>query len=823
VRNAAAIALLPLFVALLALQTGDSPPAEKRKDEELAARLLRTDSRAPYVHRLTLYDHEGKAIDPADENAKPYSPKMTCGKCHAYAEITCGWHFNSGSSDLAGFGAKDGKPTGATSQPAVQHGRPGEPWILADARLGVQIPISTRGWPGTFTPAQVGLSNWQFTLMFGRHLAGGGLAEPDEKTIAASAEAKRWAISGTLEIDCMVCHAALASGYDAGEIERQIERQNLRWSPTAALGLGIIRGDARGVSNDFDPESPGAVDRPDLTLPKVQYDKARFDGDNRVHFDIVRDPPSERCYHCHSTRYVGAGATPNWHRQPDVHLAAGLSCSDCHRHGIDHVAVRGAPGEELRRSDASVAALSCAGCHLANDPARGKGGGYPAPRPQHVGIPPVHFERLTCTACHSGPWPNDWARKLQTSLSHGLGVSTKERHEDALPEIIEPVFIGKNSWKWVTLGHVSLPESITPARMTWPSYWAKQKPGGLEPIPLEVVTKAAGRSVPRVKGQSYEQANLPLSDEQVTTILGALAGKVGNEGQAVYVHDGDVLKLDENGKLVGRDTKSQAPYLWPLAHDVRPAQQALGVRGCSDCHHTSSRFYFGYAAASQPAVSNPPIEMRQMFGADRGLSHAWAATFTGREAFKWFGWILVGITSLGLLRSGSGTVARVAPVGSAVGGGSNVLAVRGGGWERMASGLLFIGILSQAATSFGAKWLGGSVSGWTLLIHVSLAPLFLIGLTLTALLRAEHCRFGVETPKRLSVTQKILFWIVMPLGLVVAATMLAAMLPLFGTESMRWLIKVHEVSGLLLLIATAVHLIASMPRKLRDSARPVQA
>lgn len=801
-RIAALVVLVPLLIALLAVQVGDAPASESARDNEPAAKLLRTDSRAPYVHRLTLYDHDGQAIDPADENAKPYSPKMTCGKCHAYAEISCGWHFNSGSADLAGVAAKNEKGGTATTRPAVQHGRSGEPWILADARLGVQIPISTRGWPGTFTPEQVGLSNWQFTLLFGRHLAGGGLSEPDAKTIGGSAEAKRWAISGTLEIDCMVCHAAMASGYDPGEIERQIERQNLRWSPTAALGLGIIRGDARGVSNDFDPESPGSIDRPDLTLPKVQYDKTRFDGDNRVHFDIVGDPPSERCYHCHSTRHVGAGAMPEWQRQPDVHLAAGMSCTDCHRHGINHDVARGDPAEALRRGDPQIAAVSCEGCHIATNVAAAVGGGYPAPRPEHAGIPPIHFEKLTCTACHSGPWPDTWARSVQTALAHGLGVSTKERREDSLPHMVEPVFARDDA------------KHIGPYRTMWPAFWAKRNASGLiTPIPVETVTKAAGRALPRVKGQSFEQPAGLLSDDQIDTVLNALKTKVGDNETPVYVRNGRVHEIGGKGSPIDvhwTDGDGTGLVRWALAHDVRPAARALGVRGCTDCHGSDSPIYFGRAAVSQPAASVPAPAMHDLHGSNPRLAGAWALTFVGREAFKWMGWILVGITSLALLRPLAGGIARVAPIGIASGGNGDSAKARTASLERFASALLLLGILSQAATSFGAKWVGGSVSGWTLLIHVSLAPIFLIGLALTAMLRTQHCRFGIETPLRLSAAQKVLFWIILPLGVVVAATMLVAMLPLFGTESMRWLIEVHEVAGLLLLVLTLVHLVVSI-------------
>ena len=42
--------------------------------------------------------------------------------------------------------------------------------------------------------------------------------------------------------------------------------------------------------------------------------------------------------------------------------------------------------------------LTCEGCHA-------EGNAMGAPHPDHEGIPPVHFAKMTCTACHSGPLP----------------------------------------------------------------------------------------------------------------------------------------------------------------------------------------------------------------------------------------------------------------------------------------------------------------------------------------------------------------------------------------------------------------------------------
>jgi hypothetical protein len=128
----------------------------------------------------------------------------------------------------------------------------------------------------------------------------------------------------------------------------------------------------------------------------------------------------------------------------DVHLAAGLTCVDCHRHGIDHRMVRGYATEAPDRGEPEIATFSCEGCHLgvggAADPLVALGGRYGAPHPQHAGLPPLHFDKLTCTACHSGPWPETYAKRFQTAMAHGLGLPTRERTDDDWPRIVGPIF-----------------------------------------------------------------------------------------------------------------------------------------------------------------------------------------------------------------------------------------------------------------------------------------------------------------------------------------------------------------------------------------------
>ena len=475
------------------------------------AQPLRSDSRAGYVHRLTLYDIDGKVIDPKEQPIRPYSPHATCGKCHAVGSIRRGWHFNADLPDAA-------------------PGRPGEPWILTDRRTGTQLPVSARRWPGTFSPAEAGLSGFQFTLAFGRHMPGGGFGDPPKKAADDSPEAVRWGISGNLEIDCLFCHTG-ETQHDPDEAARQVEYQNFRWRPTAALGVAAIRGEARKIPDDFDPDAPPNPDFPDRALPIIDLNGVRFDADNRVLFNVPRDAPPGRCYFCHTVRPVGPGSPPPWQTAGDVHLAAGMICTSCHRNDVGHM---------ISRGDDRATGLSCEGCHLgvegAGDPTTAQGGRYGAPHPVHRGFPPIHFEKLTCTACHSGPWPGENVRRVQTSMAHGLGLASKDRRDDDPPAIFEPVF-------------ASQPDgTIAPHRMVWPAYWGWLLNGVVRPVPLESARRAAGPQP-------------PVTLEQIGAVLAALAAQTPAEGEPVCIRDGYLYRRTSAGQVEKSAHAAARPYL----------------------------------------------------------------------------------------------------------------------------------------------------------------------------------------------------------------------------------------------------------------------
>ncbi len=521
-------------------------------------------SRAVPVHLIGLFDEDGEKILPDDKLVMPLSTKQTCGACHDYNSISGGWHFNSVDSN-------------------VPAGRSGQAWIYVDSRTATVIPLSYRNWAGTFRPEQAGLSAWQFTQLFGRQMPGGG---PGELGSNNPDEIMRTFVSGKLEINCLACHSR-HPGQDGAEYADQTARQNFRWAATGASGLATVTGIAKDMPDTYDYKLPTAQDNP----PSVTYHKDIFDKKEKVLFDVVRKAPVERCYFCHSNIDLNTSSSEKWAKDEDVHLAGGLLCVDCHRNGLEHNITRGYEGEEAVSSNKTAAVSSCRGCHLPLDACSIPGSGrMGAPVPEHRGIPVVHFDKLSCTACHSGPWPAEKTLRTKTSRAHGLGTHNVNKSNDALPYIETVVFARRADGK------------IGPHKLIWPAYWGNLKGETVTPIAVETVRTIAGSIItgekPVIAGNWPE-----LTVEQVAAALSALSLDKFVDGKAVYIAGGKLYSLDDKGGLVGSEHEAARPYLWPIAHDVRPAAQSLGVRACQDCHSISAPFLFGEVAVDSPIVS----------------------------------------------------------------------------------------------------------------------------------------------------------------------------------------------------------------------------
>jgi len=109
------------------------------------------------------------------------------------------------------------------------------------------------------------------------------------------------------------------------------------------------------------------------------------------------------------------------------------------------------------------------------------------------------------------------------------------------------------------------------------------------------------------------------------------------KGTAVYVSGGIVYKPGEAGSLDEQDGHPAAePYMWPIAHGVRPAAQSLGIRYCTDCHATDAPFFFGDVGVDSPiaAASEKVRRMAEFQDVDATYAKMFAMSFVFRPMLK---------------------------------------------------------------------------------------------------------------------------------------------------------------------------------------------
>jgi hypothetical protein len=411
-----------------------------------------------------------------------------------------------------------------------------------------------------------------------------------------------------------------------------------------------------------------------------------------------------------------------------------------------------------------------------------------APYPQHPGIPAVHFEKLSCTVCHSGSLPLKTLRRVRTSRANRLGIYGIAQWFTEWPHMVEPVFARDSTGK------------ISPHRLIWPAFWARLEGERIYPIEPPDVEEAAGSlltaeqdvgevlkiltlyadiqgipvlvlsgkvyepnvdSLLDVSPYSGEQTELEmfwgvkangeitslipdfdpeaedqdvdaeiriqnilialsrlddapgkpalfykkamyqltegyleklespkeavdtaelvwlkdeervpvvsdfqiqaiketvgfeqtLTEDQVKLILQILSrkGESKDNQQAlsdskeaveketyVYLSGGRLFRLDADGSLLADSHPAAEPVVWPLGHRVRPAQQSLGVNGCTDCHTEGSAFFFGKIIGTGP-LKTGRVEERSahMFmDLDKPYQKLFGLSFRVRPVFK---------------------------------------------------------------------------------------------------------------------------------------------------------------------------------------------
>ena len=692
--------LTPLLLLLLA------PLVASGQDKAAASAAKKrphTDSRMPFVHRIQVRDAQDNPITVPKESKDGKPPHVnlmaintTCGKCHDYPAITQGWHFNM-------------------ADPNVHPGRAGEPWILTDEAVledaknpplntRTQLPLSYRKWPGTWHPSTVGLNDWKFAYAFARQHPGGGILE--------SSNDQRFNVTGHLANDCLVCHVD-DNSYDLqARYDQIVKKQNFKYASLVAAGVGSAERSRERLKDTWVPPDPKNPKSEGPSEPPFEYDLSRFNPQSLMTFDLTRRVSNEQCYTCHTSldtgRPGGDGLAQRWRHDRDIHLTKGMLCVDCHKHGLDHMVTRGYEKEAEHRKDSTLTTLTCVGCHYGasgptgtgstatptsgrpNPPpasggearnsgvpgAIGLGGRSAAPRPEHKGLPTLHFDKLSCTACHSGPYPSEEATRVLTSMAHRLGIESFNRAPDAAPAIQQPVFLRDAETN-----------KITPHKVLFPTFWARMNGSEVTPISPELLNSKALQKVLGFKPTLDLQPAKPLTEDEIVKALDAIAAMEAPKptaaaaapaatrpttgpstgtaaapatapapqpwytGEPVFVTGGKAYKRDGKGKLTTFDHDAAKPYAWALGHDVRGAQQSLGARGCTDCHAFGAPVFDSKLTPTSLLAAAPvvPATMSELRGDPTGALAAFAATYPMRPILIATGYTCAAILALVLI------------------------------------------------------------------------------------------------------------------------------------------------------------------------------
>jgi len=144
--------------------------------------------------------------------------------------------------------------------------------------------------------------------------------------------------------------------------------------------------------------------------------------------------------------------------------------------------------------------------------------------------------------------------------------------------------------------------------------------------------------------------------------------------------------------------------------------------------------------------------------------------------------------------------------------------------ERLVHAVTIVSLLVLAGTGWlAAIGIGPALHGWYLIAHCTAGSFFTLSLVITAFLWADACCFEAHDGRwlrgsggyllgkeclpagRFDGGQKLMFWVMLVLGLAVLVTATLPFLKWFGTDGQSLLLRCHRYSGLLLILVTIKH------------------
>jgi len=371
-----------------------------------------------------------------------------------------------------------------------------------------------------------------------------------------------WDKSGVVEGDCLMCHL---KGYSWKARAAALNGRKFKWSPSIGAGWADVQ---------MGKDKSGAGMVKNVTINYGKTDTA--DASNLSDF-IVKEVPAGNCWGCHrvsDTKKRGRAITP----ESDIHISKQGTCIACHPNDNQHNFGKGDAGLSTVRDDLDYTAIDCHDCHL-------HGEGEDAPYPATHVIPPLHYALVSCEACHV-PYKDTPGVLVVDNASTGktIGFPTK-------------AFLSydpDNPTRW--LPALTLHRGkIKPFKELVSMWWGDldEKTGIVAPIPL---WKIRGMEKPKVNDDNGDGKPEVNTEEEIQAFLLAIRGAEDKFGNPIaknpaLIKGGKVYKLAGNHVTHYEDHQAET-HGFSLTHNVRPASEAIGSNGCTDCHSTNSLFFY---------------------------------------------------------------------------------------------------------------------------------------------------------------------------------------------------------------------------------------
>ena len=561
-----------------------------------------------------LLTEEGDTINPLSglNTDKPYSPRQTCGKCHDYELITQGFHFQQGRNE-------DPQEIQTERMQWVSSpGNYGGPWC-SPAPLYRYLSDKNND-----QAALVDMTSFDFVVSCGVCHPGGGSLEFDRdglrydrvmvdpssgfspggvNNLDGDYHKARWSESGVIEADCNLCHLP---SYSNTERVSQINKLNFKWAATAGSGFATVTG---SILNNEDVS--------------VAYDPAQFNPDGTIEPHLVRQPRNDACLWCHAKPgWKKRGA--NFRDRTDVHLIAGLKCVDCHPAGMSAPSdlIRGKevhqfgkgddPGGHVR-DDLDNTMRSCTDCHDT--------GYLGAPVAKHAWLPPVHLDKIACQTCHIPERTVKSAHFVAGDVFNpGTKIPTKGKH---LWTFYDP---DMNYWNHYgdleMMGYDDKPTfSFTPelaryremiypvnrVHTAWPAIQTEGEPGLMQPRMGDVYKMWTDHfqnpetypELSRIADDNQDGVIEVNTPEEIEALIASVTQKLAGinyplEGKRiVWVMNDRAYHSGNDYTQIAMEPWETSPYgnVHTYNHDIFPANSALGINGCTDCHSYQADFF----------------------------------------------------------------------------------------------------------------------------------------------------------------------------------------------------------------------------------------